>query len=426
MISSYSPLVVKWWYMSKPIPGRQYVVQDEDTLSQIAVRAYGRADYWPRIWRANQSALRSGDPNLIFPGEVIIIPEIPERETDVRGPDAPPDKITVEIGGQGVELRAKRIIRTMDTAADAWSGTLPWEYGANPQLDELLRPFAYPPARAFIGSELLVSGLLYDTSSDLTSGGTVKSLMGFSWTIDIVDSSLKPPYEKNRITLFQRCEELIKPLGIGLESDTDTGGIFDRVTAREGDTIHRHLAGLASQRGVLISSTPGGNVLLTAARTSGAPVATLEEGQPGSETFSARFSGRAVFNIIRAIGQTPGGNVEGIARDDSVPRSRFKTIRADETMAGDIDAAARWERSRQFVDALTIPFPVQGFRDPSGTLWRENTLVTLISPSLHLPDGFNMLIRRVEFIEDQNGQRSVLGLIPPQAYTKEAFRNPWA
>ncbi|MCK4959785.1 MAG: LysM peptidoglycan-binding domain-containing protein, partial [Planctomycetes bacterium] len=56
--------------MAKPIPGKQYIIQDENTLSQIAARAYGDETLWPRIWSANQFILRSGDPDLIFPGEV--------------------------------------------------------------------------------------------------------------------------------------------------------------------------------------------------------------------------------------------------------------------------------------------------------------------------------------------------------------------
>jgi len=35
--------------------------------------------YWQRVIDANQSTLRSGDPDLIFPGEVIRLPAVSER-----------------------------------------------------------------------------------------------------------------------------------------------------------------------------------------------------------------------------------------------------------------------------------------------------------------------------------------------------------
>jgi len=34
------------------------------------------ADYWRRVVAANESTLRSGDPNLIFPGEIVTLPRV--------------------------------------------------------------------------------------------------------------------------------------------------------------------------------------------------------------------------------------------------------------------------------------------------------------------------------------------------------------
>jgi nucleoid-associated protein YgaU len=57
-----------------------------DNLWQIAraevIRAGGAdgpadaqiAPYWQRVVAANRSTLRSGDPSLIFPGEVVTLP----------------------------------------------------------------------------------------------------------------------------------------------------------------------------------------------------------------------------------------------------------------------------------------------------------------------------------------------------------------
>ena len=50
-----------------------YTVRPGDTLSDIAKRLYGKSRRWTRIYRANQD--RIDDPNLIFPGQVLIIPD---------------------------------------------------------------------------------------------------------------------------------------------------------------------------------------------------------------------------------------------------------------------------------------------------------------------------------------------------------------
>lgn len=49
-------------------------VKSGDSLFKIAAQEYGNGDLWPTIYRA--STLRSGDPNLIFPGEIVTIPGV--------------------------------------------------------------------------------------------------------------------------------------------------------------------------------------------------------------------------------------------------------------------------------------------------------------------------------------------------------------
>jgi hypothetical protein len=71
---------------SLPSRGRAYVVQSGDNLWRIAraevIRTSGDArpndtriaPYWRRLISANQATLRSGDPSLIFPGEIVTLP----------------------------------------------------------------------------------------------------------------------------------------------------------------------------------------------------------------------------------------------------------------------------------------------------------------------------------------------------------------
>ncbi len=51
----------------------QYTVKSGDTLSAIALEWYGDASLYPRLFEANCNQL--SDPNLIFPGQVLRIPQ---------------------------------------------------------------------------------------------------------------------------------------------------------------------------------------------------------------------------------------------------------------------------------------------------------------------------------------------------------------
>lgn len=414
----------------KPIPGRKYTIQDENSLSQVAARAYGDFTLWPRIWAANQSQLKSGDPNLIFPGEVIIIPLLPERESvksstaEQSLPGKEKDEVTILLDGLEVKSRATKIIRAMDAGASGCSAVIPWTQGDDPELDKRLLPYAYTPAAVYIGGNLKISGLVYIVKPSKTKDGVVKNIQIFSFTADIVDSTLKPPYEKNNVTLKQRAEELVKPFGIDVIFNDDPGGAFGRVTAKEGDTVFGHLASLAPQRSLLIGDTVDGNLSFARA-ASGKPVATLEEDMQGAQSFEATFDGRKRFNIYRAVGQSPSGSKVGIAKDSKVPRSRFITFQVNETINGDIEQAAKWRRSKQLANALTIPFPVSSWFSKEGILWEENTLVEVVSPTLSIANGFTFLLKSVEYNDSTSGKTAILGLVPPQVYSGEDLIDPW-
>ena len=51
----------------------QHTVVAGDTLSAIAQHWYGAASQWPRVFEANRDQIL--DPNLIFPGQVLRIPQ---------------------------------------------------------------------------------------------------------------------------------------------------------------------------------------------------------------------------------------------------------------------------------------------------------------------------------------------------------------
>ncbi len=51
---------------------REYVIKSGDSLSKIAKQFYGNAGEWKKIHEANKATIK--DPNLIHPGQKIIIP----------------------------------------------------------------------------------------------------------------------------------------------------------------------------------------------------------------------------------------------------------------------------------------------------------------------------------------------------------------
>ncbi len=410
-----------------PQPGKTYTIQDESTLSQISTRAYGDPTFWRRIWNANQTALRSGNPDIIFPGETIIIPFLTEREIPQSQQQSGRNSEGIFIDLDGFEIRpmACRIMRTMDTVANAIEFTIPWQPGLDEQLDNRVTPKRYTPLKVSIGSETVLIGRLYRPKSTVGNGTTL-ALSGFTPTIDIVDSTVKPPLEENNITLEALTKKLVEPLGFTVKVLTDTGGAFDRVTAQKGERIFSFLSRLSRQRGVLLSNDVPGNITIISANTDGSPVATLEQGiSQGVTGWGIDVNGREMFNTYRSVAEGPLDTFEGVSIDSAVPISRFKEVAADESTGGNVENAARWARNKTTADALSFSLIHEGFRNFNGDLWTENKQATVISPSMFLKDGFNFLINRVEYVLDSNGRSTVLSFVPPTMYANGDIVEPW-
>jgi prophage tail gpP-like protein len=414
--------------MPKATPGIPYTIVPGDTLSGIAKQAYGEARRWREIWQANQFVLRSGDPNLIFPGETITIPKIPELEgqKNIDLPGKAADDFTIVIDDTELVVTSARAIRTMDTAADAWTCSLVYNV-ENEVLTNLLSPYKYNSAKVYVGGRLMITGRLYDVSIDVGTDEIRKDLEGFSNTIDLVDSNMpKPPYEFRNVTLDQIAKSLAEPFQIPVIFESETGGQFKRVTIEKTEKIFDFLAKLAKQRQLLVTSTAKGELLFTQANTTSQSIGSLTQGLPPLNSISSKFAGRKRFKGTKAISKRRSQKTKvAISKDDVVPVSRFRTFSADDSTSGDVQRAADWDRSKQIAESLSIQLPVTSWYGPDGNLWTENTIVTVKSNALYVPDGFDFIIRAVQFNFDSSGRTAELSLVPPQVYTGDVVDEPW-
>lgn len=344
------------------------------------------------------------------------------------------DDFSIVVDSQEIVVESGRVIRTMDTVSDGWTASIRWDSN-DYEIMDLLKPFRYTLAECYLGGNIIIKGSISRTKNSISPDKIIKNVIGFSSTVDIIDSNVKPPFEQKKVTLETRATTLLEPFNLSVVFDPDVlldDEPFDKVTAEPSDKVFAHLAKLASQRGVLITSTKIGELLFTRANIKGKPVGTIAEDFPPGMTFEMDFDGRKRFYEYKAIAKTPGRNKRkkeklkvASAFDPIIPEYRFMSFQANDVSMGNIQQAADWKRSKTIADAMTIPFPVSGWYDPDGDLWDVNTLVTVKSPLLHIPDGFNFLIKSVEYRFQSSGTTAILGLVPPQAFTGAEITEPW-
>jgi len=418
-----------------PTPGYLYKVKSGDWISKIAQKVYGDAQKWPIIEQANSNFSKteelSGEPQTYFyTGEIIYIPVLPGKDKKYKNTISGKAKNDFTIFVDDIELpvEAGRLVRTMDTIGDGWSCSFAWFPGDDPKIDKLTAAYSYSPSAVYVGGKLKGVGKLYNVTHSISKSGRIKELQFFSKTIDVVDSTLRPPYEKNNITLEQRIKDQVEKYGIEviINNDADIGGKFSRVTGKLTDKVWNHISNLAAQRGVLLTSDVNGNLLITVANVNGKPVGTIAEGESMGEEFSITFNGRDRFNEYKAVAKNVNtGGTRGYARDKKINGSRLLTFLADESLSGELKSAAEWRRNKTVADSLDMGIPVEGWYDPSGNLWEENTTVNIKSETLGVTKGFKFLIRAVEYVFEDEGVSAILSIVPPAAYTKQEFDEPW-
>ena len=133
---------------------KKYIIQKGDTLSRISQRFYGTPCKYMDIF--NSSNFKSGNPDLIYPGEIAYIPEIKtEKPIKYNFTNIFPDEVIVVVNGEVFYgWQANAITLSMLEFADKFSFSFPWDE----TLREFLVPYTYPEIQIYIGNDLIISG----------------------------------------------------------------------------------------------------------------------------------------------------------------------------------------------------------------------------------------------------------------------------
>ncbi len=429
-----------------PVAGKPYVIVKGDTLWDIANTVYGSGPKYQIIWDANKSNLRSGNPNLIFPGEKLWIPNDPDRpaggeETGIREFNRE-NPLSIYLDGEKYNPTSASITRTFDTCADGWVATFrddindpDWE-----PFRSVFRPYAYTPAEVFIDNRSTGESFLYNVSLTGNSSNGEVTAEGFSPSIDIVDSVAEPPYEGNNITLEQWTRRLLKPFGLTYSTSECDQDAWRKVNSRrikrikigKEEKVFDHLSQKYRQYGFVLSNSFSANIAVRTAPSMSSSSQIVDEfvddykgGVPVWE-FKSSFAGRDRYRVTLATGKGRLKHYKDKYVDTSVPRNRRMIFNLSSSEEGDMSTAAQSRARKTIEDALTMTIPVRGWYSREGILYEPGQFVLYKSRRLFLEKGVVLMIRKVVYIQDGSERHANLDLIPPSVYSKdEEVDDPW-
>jgi prophage tail gpP-like protein len=131
-------------------------------------------------------------------------------------------------------------------------------------------------------------------------------------------------------------------------------------------------------------------------------------------SYEATYDYTTRFRSYAAVSQAGDG---GIAHslgffDDKVPAARQLVFEAGDLDTAGLDEAAGWAMLKINLQAAEIKIPTDKWVDDNGELWRPNTVVTVRSPVLDIPDARRYVIRGVEFSWTAGSRGAQLSLVP--------------
>lgn len=342
-----------------------------------------------------------------------------------------PDQVTIIIDGQRVEqFSNESILLAIDNVGAGFSFNAPFFPGTQEYRD-LFRPFAYQGCQLYIGNDLKINGVIEKIAPGLSESDNTVNIQGRSKVGVVVDCFFTSEDQKEwtQAGLDEIAATVLSGFGLSAEFPDGAGAIFEQAGPDSPTSkIFDFLQNLASQRGLLMSQTPEGNLLFRKPNAGGSPVAELIEGQQGILISGASYDGTKRFSRYEVYGQEAGKNDNFASIEDStIPVHRPKSTSANDTNQGNIEDAARWVLSADIAAGITVPVGYEGWLRPDGKLWAENDIILLTAPSLMVYKATRFLIKGITFTGSENEKTVAFDLTLPEAYTGDALEVlPWS
>lgn len=343
----------------------------------------------------------------------------------------------IKLADREMFLLSASVLRTMDTGTDEFRCVIPEvDEKLDQELYDLVKPRSLAKAEVTVNGEKKITGHKWITAPALTNKDSAVELTGYSKTFPLTISNPKSQRAFQNSSLIAITNEFIKVFGISVTenapSELLTEEFEDEKIAAQ-DIVFSFLQNLARQRSVLTSSDKDGNLEYLQANTSQNIVGSIVEGKDGvipmTDDFKARFDDTKIFQTYQAVNDSPYAFLikepGGISKDERIKVPTFKTIVTSSLIEGAGQKAVDFARNQTIAQSLSMPFRVNGWIAPNGELWQENTLVSVESPILFVPNGFTFLIRAVQYDLGDDGEKSILWLVPPSLYTGEPIDEPW-
>lgn len=409
---------------------KTYTVKAGDTLNKIAVKYYGSAQKWTDIAKANpqlagRKTIYDGSP-IVYDGDVLIIPvdaggSSAVSESVKLDRDAPQDLGLKGLGKYFTGFTGYTLVRSV-SGADGFSFSAPWD-ASKRALRDAFRPFAYPTFDVYFDNDLVFTGTVMTPAPSVGPTAQTITVQGYPLCAVLVDSCLPPslyPAEYSGLNLRQIAETVCEPFGVGVVVQGDVGAAFEKVDVDLGDKVWDFLSKLAEQRGMFLTNTADGSLLIYRPKVE-AVSASFRQGDVPFISCAPEFDSQKMYSHITGYTKTTkDADSQKFTYENKllikkgVLRCLGKQI--DDADGGTLEESVKALAGRMFAECVRYKLTVSGHRDKNGRLYRKNMAVSVYAPGAEIYRDTKLLADEVTLTrDDRGGETTTFALVLPES-----------
>jgi len=268
------------------------------------------------------------------------------------------------------------------------------------------------------GGEELLTGWVVANAPQNSEDSRSLPLAGYGRPGALEGGRLEGTKEFRSVRFGQIAQQIASPFGVEVDMRGEEGASFATVSLKGEKAPWGFLAELAAERNLLLTDAPSGRLVGWAPVAPGSPVLELTEGAAPLGSIGVTISSDWYSEVIGTSGATRGRGGSVHREPNPFYRGPPKplTFEAKDTAPADLPRAVQAKLGRVIGNAMAWTAQVPGLRDPSGAIFRPNTTISVLAPSVHLYRRTELLVRDVEFSGAEDGLSTDLTLVLPGSF----------
>ena len=363
-----------------------------------------------------------------------------------------PQEFDLRINNEEVIIESGTLRTYFDRPVSNFKASIPLSNDVNQAIIDSMKPYAAPTTQVLLEGELFLTGIIADPAPLKTPTALSCNAIGKSNTWKFHISHLEPPYELNGLTLEELARTAAQqtgttiifgesslpvpseqplsrgsfPSGALAPSPIDNAkSILPRETIRQGQTGFTFCGPIAKKMQMVIGSTPQGHIVFHQPDLKSPIIGTIEEGRDFHLTeYQANFDITKRARTVKAITDSKFGPESATTAPSPITQPIHKIITITDQIPGGLRANADWELNLLAIKALTKEFHLIGWR-LNDNLIKTNSRITVVSPTMGIPDGFTFFINACEHSKRAASKSVKISVVPPEAYTNQIVVEPY-